>query len=337
MEAVEEEQTAAEALELELSSTESEKANAVEIIATNPPITDEVKPFVVGDVIQHNYLEGGQWWDDYRITAINNDDTTNPLYELTYADDSMVSDVPAALIRHPESEVEKAVRELPLLNRKIEVLQSKLAVARMETSHGKTDVLTLDALETLLDLVLADSTPGDTLDRVDIKWTRFYGESHEVLKLCDRLVEGRKQSSDTIDGNTVTRALSLKQRIDGMYYGSEEANTRFLSLKQTADDYIKYASHYRDALVLLQEASQLWNQIMDCRMLTDDAEALVTKDRIDRQIAAVEALLETKISVSFKSGSVADVYDPSAVEALTNLMTSFIVIPEGYGGRPDYW
>ena len=50
----------------------------------------------------------------------------------------------------------------------------------------------------------------------------------------------------------------------------------------------------------------------------------VTKERNDRLITACEAVLETKMSVQFKSGSVVVVYDPVEVEALTALMTSFV-------------
>ena len=349
------------ALTLELSSLENEKVKLEEIIAsasTSVIYHDEsnVKPFVVGDVVQHNWNEGGTWWDKYRITAIHNDDTTNPRYELTYSDDSMVHDVSPALIRHPESEIEKARRELPLLNKKIKVFRTNLAFVRMETTHGKTDVLTLDAMETLLEVVLAEteSKPRDTSNNFSgsdtIKWTNCFGTSEEVLKLSERLIAGRKQalpptqSSDVIEDITITRAMSLKQQIDTMYYGSEDARTKYWSLKDTADCHI-YGGKYQEALVSLQEACQLWNHIVDSTSnnnsnnnnnnnsnnednRTDKTHPdMVIQSRNDLQITACQRVLSTKVSVSFKSGAMVDVYDPIAIEELTKLMASFNEVP----------
>ena len=357
------------ALTLELSSLENEKTKFEEILASaRVSVIDHdgsnVKPFVLGDVVQHNWNEGGTWWDNYRITAIHNDDTTNPRYELTYSDDSMVHGVPATLIRHPESEVEKARRELPLLNRKINVFRSNLAFVQMETTHGKNDVLTMDALESLLEVVLAESEskPRDTSNRSGsgsdaIKWTSCFGTAEEVLKLSERLVAGRKQaslstqSSDVvIEDTTITRAMSLKQQIDVMYYGSEDARTKYWSLKDTADRLI-YGGKYHQAMFPLQEACQLWNHIVDSTSNNNNSNNdgsnnnnnninnnednrtdkthpdLVIQTRNDLQITACQRVLSTKVSVSFKSGAMVDVYDPIAIEELTKLMASFNEVP----------
>jgi len=91
---------------VEMSSLESEQAQEgetiVETTATSIPIATVVRLFVVGDVIQHNWNEGGIWWDNYRITAVHNEDTTTPRYDLIYTDGTEVHNVSAMLIRHPE-------------------------------------------------------------------------------------------------------------------------------------------------------------------------------------------------------------------------------------------
>ena len=239
-------------LALELSTLESEKALYDNVIATIAPVADEVQPFAVDDVIQHNWNEGGTWWDNYRITTVRDGDTIYPLYDLTYSDDTEVHNVPAALIRRPESELSKAVRELPRLNSRIKVLRSKLEVVRSETTHGKNDVSTLDALEKLLGVVLAESKAIDERNfAATISWNSFFDASEEVLKLTERLVAGREKalfSMHTPDTDTtMARALSLQQKLEALYYASEDARTKYWSLKNLADCKI-YAVQYRSSV-----------------------------------------------------------------------------------------
>ena len=319
-------------LELELSVLEIEKVHFVNILREDMdksiPVAEEVKPFAVGDVIEHNWNETGTWWNDYRITAVNDEDTSNPLYDLIHIDNSEVFSVSAALIRHPETEKEKAIRELPYLNNRINVLQSKLHFVRTETSLGKTNVQTLDAIEKLLEVILAEQQIYDEHNPAKLNTASCFcvydtTTSDDVLKLTARLVAGREQALPCSD-TTIARALFLKRELETRYYTSEEAKTKYDQLKNTANDEI-YLGHYRESLKTLQESSRVWDKIVEYRPLSSLAIDGIDPDGVvkactDRQIATCKEVLATKQSVLFKSGAVVDVYDPIAIENLKKVM-----------------